>query len=377
MADVPVLSSTSHGPLSDSVLRRAFEPDVLGPFLSRQRWFSGKARRIAGARLADRSVNPEPDPVVLTILEVAYTDGGTDRYFLPLAFVREPGPGAVGAHAVLARIGGAGSGFFVDALSDDESCRVLLDTMLGQRAIVMQNGTALPAAYSPPAPSRDDRIARSAAEQSNSCVLFGKQFVLKLLRHLEPGPNPELEISRVLAAGRFTHVPRLFATLEYQDAGPEATSLALVQKFVENDGSGWDRATADARHYLSGVDAANPDDATRFVESAALLGRRTAELHLALAAEHEDPAFSPEPFTVVDAVGLADHTQRDARRALTTLCRSAGQTAGDREDSCPRRAGGTRAADGAHRLGGRRLGALDAHPRARRLPPRAGAGHGG
>jgi maltose alpha-D-glucosyltransferase/alpha-amylase len=36
-----------------------------------------------------------------------------------------------------------------------------------------------------------------------------------------------------------------------------------------------------------------------YLESARLLGQRTAEMHLALASDFEDPAFAPEPFTTL------------------------------------------------------------------------------
>ncbi len=323
MADVPVLASSSPGhPLADAGLRQAFEHRVLGPFLGRQRWFAGKARRIATTRLADWSTAPDPDTPVLTMVEVAFVDGGTDRYFLPLAFVSEP---ASGEPTVLARIEGARAGFLVDALADDGACRALAGAMLEERALAMHDGTTVPAAYVRDAVApRSGRIVRSTAEQSNSCVIFDDRFVLKLLRHLEPGPNPELEISRFLA-GRFPHVPPLVAALEYKDAGPEATSLAMLQGFVPNQGTGWERAVADSRRFVtSGAAEALGTD---FVPLAATLGRRTAELHLALAVGSEDAAFSPERFTVVDAVTLAQHTQRDARRTLAALS--------DRMDSLP------------------------------------------
>jgi maltose alpha-D-glucosyltransferase/alpha-amylase len=34
-----------------------------------------------------------------------------------------------------------------------------------------------------------------------------------------------------------------------------------------------------------------------FLTSANLLGQRTGELHMALASDHQDPDFAPEPFT--------------------------------------------------------------------------------
>src|SRR5205823_144233 len=46
-----------------------------------------------------------------------------------------------------------------------------------------------------------------------------------------------------------------------------------------------------------------------YMEKARLLGQRTAELHLALASESQDPSFVPEPFSLLD--------QRQADQALT------------------------------------------------------------
>ncbi len=48
-----------------------------------------------------------------------------------------------------------------------------------------------------------------------------------------------------------------------------------------------------------------------FLDTARLLGRRTAELHLALVGGPEAPAFAPEPFT--------PHDQRGAYQAMRTL----------------------------------------------------------
>ncbi len=55
------------------------------------------------------------------------------------------------------------------------------------------------------------------------------------------------------------------------------------------------------------------------LDAAATLGRRTAELHLALAPPTADPAFAPEPLTPGDldrlAIGAARSRRRRVRRA--------------------------------------------------------------
>src|SRR5262249_40699931 len=52
---------------------------------------------------------------------------------------------------------------------------------------------------------------------------------------------------------------------------------------------------------------------------AGTLGRRTAELHLALARDPEEPAFAPEPVKVADLSAWAAEACEQARGALSLL----------------------------------------------------------
>src|SRR5206468_1177417 len=155
-------------------------------------------------------------------------------------------------------------------------------------------------------------------DQSNSVAFFADQYVFKLFRRIEPETNPELEIGRALTARGFTHAPRIGAALEYWRPGLEPGTLAVVQQLVKNQGSCWDFTIDELRRYYERVDARlrrtqNPavavdpvpglpagaappaigaNDAPPpffaaleqwYLASATNLGRRTAELHLALA----------------------------------------------------------------------------------------------
>jgi maltose alpha-D-glucosyltransferase/alpha-amylase len=67
---------------------------------------------------------------------------------------------------------------------------------------------------------------------------------------------------------------------------------------VGNDGDCW-------RWLPRALETATPGNRGSLLESIALLGRRTGELHAALAGSTEDDAFRPEPYTIedVDAEG--------------------------------------------------------------------------
>jgi maltose alpha-D-glucosyltransferase/alpha-amylase len=111
-------------------------------------------------------------------------------------------------------------------------------------------------------------------------------------------------------------------SLEYRSEIGEPRTLAILQGFVPNEGDAWrytldsleryfERAVArigDAtnlplpeRPILALVEEKIPPPAHEaigtYLETARLLGERTAQLHLALVSEPDDPIFSPEPFT--------------------------------------------------------------------------------
>ena len=206
-----------------------------------------------------------------------------------------------------------------------------------------------------------------SAEQSNTSILYGDKLILKLFRRLQPGENPDTEIGRFLT--EVAHFPRIAPFLgeirgsrEGERTPPsEQTTLAMLQGLVANEGDGW-QFTLDelARYYayvlglpmpidtgdmpsflddptppplpadvrehsgLSSDDdrgnASYPAEVREYaglsLAAAALLGRRTAEMHLALATPTDDPAFAAEPFT---ADALAADTRRIRTQIIHTL----------------------------------------------------------
>ena len=64
--------------------REAVERALPG-FLHGQRWFSGKARQVAAARVMDWGRLPEAKDAFAVVLQVVYDRGEPDLYFVPLA----------------------------------------------------------------------------------------------------------------------------------------------------------------------------------------------------------------------------------------------------------------------------------------------------
>jgi maltokinase len=113
-----------------------------------------------------------------------------------------------------------------------------------------------------------------SAEQSNSSLVFANRVILKLFRLLEPGENPELEVTRALAGARFEACAAPLGWIEGL-----GSTLGILQRYYAGSVDGWKLATERvADHYEStGGDPGN------FATDAGALGRLTAELHAAMA----------------------------------------------------------------------------------------------
>src|SRR5688572_28638837 len=336
--DRAALPSLFVGVVWDSVLdgglRSIIERQALVPFLERQRWFGGKARPLASARIVDwMSLRRGAHPAFLTLVEAEYRDGGRERYVLPLAMSSDREAASIEherSTAVLARITGARKGLLHDGLLDDGTCQMLLAAVRDRQDLAMKHGSIQPAALDGMSGPADVEellpIVRSAPDQSNTSILFGKRIIMKLFRRIEPGLNPDLEIGEFLAGRGFARVPRLLGSLSYVRDADEPAAVAMVQPYIFNQGNAWQgtieelgryfertlaRPTADSAREAAhrwtfeqegeGPPAAIADAIAISLMMAAGLGHRTGELHVRLAdAAPDDVAFRPEPMTADD-----------------------------------------------------------------------------
>ena len=259
-AAVPALFS---GPVwdttLDSALRTIIERQVLPPYLRRQRWFGGKAREIAATRFSDwTTLRPGPNPAFLAFVDVEYRDGGVEQYVLPLAMAEgadTPSPDTLPPSAIVAVISGARKGVLYDGLFDDGVCTMLLRMLREEGELPLREGRL--AGSSRPLPDRPDvhpdrPIVRTAPDQSNTSVLFGTRFIMKLFRRIERGPHPEIEVGDTLAARGFTRMPNLAGVLSYVDAHA-VSAVAVAQEYVSNQGNGWQVSVDDLGRYFERV----------------------------------------------------------------------------------------------------------------------------
>lgn len=331
---------------------------ALPRYLTPRRWFGSKARTIRRIELIEAV--PLLHDAYLVLIRVDYTAGESETYVLPIGFAAgstarkymEERP--TGMIAELRT--GLGSGLLYDAVWNLDFCQALLAAIVERRHFAGSTGDVVATAASVLPRLRGDASRPlppvvMGVEQSNTSIRFGEQLIMKLYRRLEVGINPDQEIGQFITEKTgFGNVPPVAGALEFRRHEPadgQPITLALLQGFVRNRGDAW-RYTLDSlaayfeaargRGLVVADNLPLPPApllelvrgeihplATQYIgeylASARLLGRRTAELHLALNADPADPIFAPEPFTA-DFQAYLHRSMRELAERLMGLLRA-------------------------------------------------------
>ncbi|WP_295389421.1 maltose alpha-D-glucosyltransferase [uncultured Thiodictyon sp.] len=350
-------------------LRRQLERDVLLRFFASQRWFAGRESAVEAVRILGMSEwSTRTGTWLLTIVSVDLHDQPPERYVLSIALAWEGKDGELpsGLAAVtLARVRQrARTGILYSAFADDAFCRAALTAMgqgsrvtIGSDTLTFSATSAYPGlvAELPPDPE-----LRRLTEAASSGVVFGERLFLKGSRRLRAEVDLALEMGRFLTerAPEVRTVP-IGGAIEVQGADGELAVLAILQGYVENQGDAWSYTQGYLERFLTNALAVSPHEDPAGAGSHAgfallmsTLGRRTAELHAALApadpgAVPLEPAFAPEPIAPdepaqwVAALGEAFEAMiRRLRQDLGALPAGALAVAGallDRADHLPER----------------------------------------
>jgi maltose alpha-D-glucosyltransferase / alpha-amylase len=335
------------------VSRERLETVSFPEYIPKQRWFAAKSRGIKSTRIVDYALFNESRSA-LALLEVQFQEGPPDDYLMPLAVAS----GEVSeelrrraSNAIIApTMSEQGFGLLCDGTFDDGACLELLSVIQNGRELKGRTGRIRGIPGKAFGQVLGDavvplQVRRGSAEQSNTSVLYGDRFILKLFRRQEPGLNPDAEIGRYLTENTaFDRIPPFAGSMEYESAkGSEPATLAMLQGLVANEGDGWKWTLEELERYFEAcaplafpealrseaertlkLSEQPPSELARdhvgiYLDSATTLGRRTAELHLALASPTTDSAFAPEPFTSTDLEVLLANLYRHASHVLDVL----------------------------------------------------------
>ncbi len=338
---------------------------LLPSFLKSRPWFDRKGHRIRSARIGEaiplRHLAERPE-VYLLMVTVEYVDAESESYVIPLGFGNEepaPVPDGWGGTAALARLQVERRelrvpGVLFDAFGSEPFSKAMLEVIGSRRVLQGWTGKMTGRPYG--VFRRIRGLGNEPLEiglmpdgRANSSVSLNNRFMLKIFRRVEEGVHPEVEMLRYLTERQaFSHIPPLEGLIEYRADHNQQSSLAVLQGFVDNQGSAWDHAMSCLAGYFERLMADMPaarmppeplpqkslvdltevevPEATRrlfggFLESMELLGRRTAELHTALSNEIEDPAFASEAFSRLYQRSLYQVIRGQAGRSLQLLRR--------------------------------------------------------
>ncbi len=113
-------------------------------------------------------------------------------------------------------------------------------------------------------------------EHSNSSVVFDERWILKVFRRVEPGPNPDMEVTRELARRGFPHV---LAPLH--ELRRDGTDLAVLREFLVGATDTWLLARTSVRDLLAS--RLPPEECgADFAPDMERLGAVIGELHVVL-----------------------------------------------------------------------------------------------
>lgn len=245
----------------------------LPAWLPAPRWFAGKDRPITSVRNLVTTVLLPGDPMLLhVVIEVEQPDRA-ERYQL-----------LVGSRTHLPEhLGSSWIGTFdglpcYEATGDADLTWHLLDMIIGERRtgpIVFEREPDIEL-------EAGLRARPITSEQSNTSLVYGNQYILKLFRKLSPGLNPDLRLHRALCEVGCQHIARPLGAITMTaepGSDEEPTTLGMLQQFLPDAVDGWAMATTSVRDLMADVDLPADQAGGDFASEAHRLGQAVATVH--------------------------------------------------------------------------------------------------
>jgi maltose alpha-D-glucosyltransferase/alpha-amylase len=307
-----------HGRTSIESALAWLSSDAILRFLERQRWYGAKGAAATSARVLDAAVMPWGLGAFAIARIIVESAGDSRTYQLPLA-ARDALPAHIPETGVVARGEPAGKHLIVyDALYDPDFRQGFVRAIRSGATIQTDGGPKFVIERAVPDTPGADPVSRlGTAEQSNTSLIIGDDAILKLFRILNPGPQPDVEVSLFLTmqAG-FPYTPQLLATMRFEDARG-STTAGMLQDYLGGSTDAWAYTLDRSRAYFTAPP--NREAPNTFVDDARRLGTLTRELHEALGSLEEHAAFSPEPAEPEDLDRWAHRAQHAVNEGLALL----------------------------------------------------------
>ncbi len=341
---------------------------VLITWLPTCRWFISKSKIIQRVNIIE-VVNLIDKVMALLLIQVEYTEGEPEIYQVPVKFILDVEIKQIKSVNCIAKLeinqnDDKVKGWLIEAVDDLDFTKLILDANCHRKQFKGQKGEIINTPFDVKyllalLKSNSNAIKMLNGEQSNSSINYNAKAILKLFRRVENGSNPEYEITRFLTEKcSFTNAPKLLSVIEYAEPKSLPATLGVFLEYIPNEGDAaqwtidylknyFETVTTDIdklppilefRSLLDFMQNNVPPFAYEvigaYLDSARIIGKRTAQMHLALSSNTEDVAFKPEPFGELyqralshSLLGLADQIMGSLESKLDSINKETKQLA--------------------------------------------------
>jgi maltose alpha-D-glucosyltransferase / alpha-amylase len=310
-------------------------------YLEQARWFGSKSMAINDLSVYDYAlINSEMGLqavfYILQLLNVKY-ESKEEIYFIPVVLAKSDTWTRNSQSKILIGLTSGASSerwLLIDGATEKQFCTLLLTAAVSHQKIPSERGEFVfnwessdlseSVAMTSTSEKRDsdNLIDFIDSEQSNSSFILDKRIILKLIRKIEQGINPEKEITIFLNATEFQNCPRLVASVDYTRGGNFFGNVGIAEKYVINKGNCWDYYVNGANN-LFGFVVENSfsynaglskkillDQFEDGIIAAYKIGQITGKMHACLSSYTKDRDFNRDPISNVD-INTWKHVIRD------------------------------------------------------------------
>ncbi|WP_339916233.1 trehalose synthase [Yeosuana marina] len=321
---------------------KTFLCDVLGDYISKQRWYGGKASTMKYIELSEYfRIQQFGEVYYGLILEVNFVEAFYQHYFLPIAFVTDED--FANKDRILPISIHGNKGFIIDATNLESFRKLVFERIL----------TALPKDTTKVQYHKSHLLNNVSyessrfmgLEQSNTSLIYNDKYVLKFFRRIYADKNPDYEMSRFLSEKKdFKNTPVYLGSINIVDSDDVNITIGLMQEMVPNEGDAWDYMLKELHKVFCNIEYKQikidslpstelfqrltiRDIPPQIIDWAGLniftkiktLAKRTAEMHIALGSEFEETAFTPTHFNDDYTVWLKNRMLYQFQNRLNTI----------------------------------------------------------
>jgi len=336
------------------------EQDILPYYMEKCKWFKGKNRMIRNLRISESiPIDKSSFSSQFVFLDILFTEGLSETYLLFLCYASGEESEKITkekTESIIAILKGDNiNGILYEGSYNEELPKIIVSAILRKSIFegtygktISLHGKYLKKIFKEKKIMFTEKTQLTRLERNNTSYVLGNDLFLKFYRKLDEGPNPEVELSKYLSEKtNFSNTPSFAGSFKYLKSDSKITTIGILQKYIPNQGDAWKYTIDSLGRYYERLLAKKteivkiPELSSSFLTTAEqeipllvqeliggdylerikLLGKRTAELHMALYSSKNDLNFSPEPFSLLYQRSLYQSMQGLTKKVFDTLIR--------------------------------------------------------